>query len=400
MRRSEMASVGLVTTDGFIVALRPLNLEAPWIDAWRDLSQRALVDNLFYDPDFALSAAGAFGAGVQVALVGDRAPEEPGLRLLAAWPVRCSRCRWGLPLTLVMGWMHDFGVFGVPLLDAVEAPRALDALFLGLRRLAGKRLMLTFAPTDGAFAKLLDERLAYHGLRQARFWPHERAFLDLGRRSLAERTASLDHLSSRRRRKIRLGNERLEADGAVTFETVRDPAELGAALDDYLALEAGGWKGRRGTAIAAIPSQTKMIRGAVSALGGRGAVRIDRLRRNGLTLASTVNFVTRRQVWILKISFDEAVARHSPGLQLLHRLTRNLIDDPTIATCDSCAAPNSALPETVWTDRLALAHILIETQGGDRFFSLAEWLERLRARLGTTVRDLRQLFHREPEIES
>ncbi|NEU11940.1 GNAT family N-acetyltransferase [Methylobacterium sp. BTF04] len=381
-----MRRTSVVTPDGLVVALRPLDPHAPWIEPWRRLSDRALVDNLFYHPDFALSAAGAFGAGVQVALVGDRAPEEPGLRLLAAWPIRRTRLRWGIPLTLVMGWMHDFGVFGAPLLDAAEASRALDALFFGVRLLVGKRVMLTFAPTRGAFADLLSDWLGRHRLRQARFWAHERAFLDLRGKAQSERAAYLDHLSARRRRKFRQSAERLEADGPVTFETVRDPGELAAALDDHLAVEAQGWKGRRGTAIAAAPSQAALMRGAVASLGARGCVRIDRLRRNERTLASVVSFVTRDEIWTLKIAFDESVARHSPGTQLFYRLTQSLIADGAVTRADSCAPPNFALPETFWTERRALAHILVETRGGDRLFALAARLERLRADIVTWVR--------------
>ncbi len=107
MRSAPSRSV--MTPDGLVVALRPLNADAPWIGAWRDLGGRPLLDNLFYHPDFALPAAGPFGKGVQVALVGDRAPEEPGLRLHAVWPLRSTRLRWGLPLFLAMGWMHGFG---------------------------------------------------------------------------------------------------------------------------------------------------------------------------------------------------------------------------------------------------------------------------------------------------
>lgn len=380
MSRATTMPSAAIAHDGLVVALRPLDPSAPWIAAWRDLADRVLVDNLFYHPDFALSAAGAFGAGVQVALVGDRAPEEAGLRLLAVWPVRRTRLRWGVPLGLTMGWMHDFAIFGVPLLDADEASRAFDSLLFGLRRLSGPRLLLTFTPTLGPFADLLAAACARHTLRQTPFWAHERAFLDLRGRSPAERATYLDHLSSQRRRKLRQSGERLAADGAVAFETIRDPAGLASALDDYLALEARGWKGKRGTAMADSPRQAAMMRGVVAALAAQGGARIDRLRRDGRTLASMINFITRDQIWTLKISFDEAAARHSPGAQLIHRLTRSVIEDGALAVGDSCAPPNFPLPETFWTERLPLAHVLLETPGGDRFFAIARWCETQRAR--------------------
>ncbi|MCJ2033703.1 GNAT family N-acetyltransferase [Methylobacterium sp. J-068] len=372
-------SRSVVTPDGLVVALRPLDPSAPWIGAWRDLSDRPLVDNLFYHPDFALPAAGAFGRGVQVALVGDRAPEEPGLRLVGAWPMRATRLRWGLPLVLAMGWMHDFGIFGAPLLDAAEPARALEGLFFGLRRLVGPRLMLTHVPVAGPFAEVLSGWLDRNRLRHARFWAHERAFLNLTGRDPAGRAAYLGHLSSRKRRKLRLGWDRLGAEGALTAETIRDPAGLPAAIDDYIALEAAGWKGRRGTAISGDATQAAMMREAIAAFGRRGAVRIDRLRRDGRTLAAIVSFVTRGQLWSLKISYDSAVAKSSPGAMAFHRLTQDILADPTLVTADSCAPPNYVLPESLWTERLALAHILVETEGGDPLFALAARLERTRA---------------------
>jgi CelD/BcsL family acetyltransferase involved in cellulose biosynthesis len=385
----QIRSRSVVTPDGLVVALRPLEANAPWIAAWRDLSRRPLIDNLFYDPDFALPASGAFGHGVQVALVGDRAPEEPGLHLLGAWPVRARRLRWGLPLVLTMGWMHEFGIFGVPLLDAAEPARALDALFLGLRHLIGPRLMLTHVPTQGPFAELLSGWLDRNRLRHARFWAHERALLDLTGRDSAARTAYLAHLSSRKRRKLRQAWERLNADGPVSVETIRDPADLPAAIDDYIALESAGWKGRRGTAIADDPRQAAMMRAAIAAFGARGDVRIDRLRRDGRTLAAVVSFVTGKRLWSLKISYDASVARHSPGALAFHQLTQDLVADPAIASADSCAPPNYTLPETFWTERLALAHILVETRGGDPLFPLAARLERARAAANVRVKGWR-----------
>lgn len=364
--------------DGLVVVLRPLDPAAPWIAAWRDLGRRALVDNLFYEPDFALAAAEAYGAGVQAVLVCDRPPEDAGLRLLAVWPCRIVRRRWGVPLALGLGWMHDVGVFGAPLLDASAPDRALDALLRGAGRLVAPRLMLTHAPTEGAFADRLDAWCARHDARQARFWAHERAFLDLGSRPAPERADYLGHLSARERRRLRQARERLEAAGPLLHETIRDPAALRHAFDDYVALETRGWKGRAGTALGNAPAQAAFLRAAIAALGGRGRVRIDRLRRNGDTLASALTFATRGTVWCVKIAFDETEARNSPGAQLLHRLTENLVADPTVTAGDSCAPPGFRLAETFWAGRRSLAHVLIEARH-DPLFPLAERLERARA---------------------
>ena len=312
-------------------------------------------------------------------LIADRPPEAPGARLLAAWPFRRVRARWGLPLPVLMGWTHGFCAYGVPLLDRTEPERALDALLRAPRALSlSPRLLMPNLPREGAFAALLERHLARAGTRSAAYWSHERALLDLSGLSPEERAGYLGHMPGERRRKLRQRLARLEKPGPVAFETLRAPAALAAGIEDYIALEAAGWKGAAGTAIADSPAETAFMRAMVAGLGERGGVRIDRLRRDGRTLAASVLLATRDTAWCLKIAHDESEARHSPGVQLVHRLTRDILSAKTPAFIDSCAAPDYRLGEMFWTGRRKIAHRLIEADGGDPLFPLAAGLERAR----------------------
>lgn len=382
---------------GLVAALRPLAADAPWLSAWRALAAAPAFDNLFYDPDFALPAAGPFGHGVVVMLVGDRPPEEPGLRLLALWPIRVTRRRWGVPVPLALGWMHPFGIFGVPLLDAAEPAKALAALFAGLRALGLRRAMLTHAPTQGAFADLLSDWAEAAPARRTPFWAHARALLDLTDKDDAARAGYLGHLSARRRRRLRQSRERLEEQGPLAFETARTPEALAPALADFIALEGSGWKGRAGTALARRPAEAAFIAAAVAAFGRGDRMRIDRLHRGGRSLALALTFLTRGRAWCLKIAFDEGEARDSPGAQHLHHLTRSLLDDPAVTAADSCAPPDFFLAETFWAERLHLAHILVETAPGDPLYGLAARLETFRATAVRTIKRLRD--KRRPAVE-
>ncbi len=142
--------------------------------------RRPAIRNPFYEAGYALAARAAFGAGVRLLIVADRAPEAPGARLLAAWPFRVSWRRWGLPLPLLMGWTHGYCPFGAPLLDGADPEAALAGLLAAPRALGlPPRLLLPNAPADGPLADLLAAR----GARRAAYWPHERGLLDLtGRR--------------------------------------------------------------------------------------------------------------------------------------------------------------------------------------------------------------------------
>lgn len=368
---------------GLVAALRPLGPDAGFRRAWQALGERPFLANPFYEAGYAHAAAPAYGAGVHLLLVADRVPEAPGARLLALWPFRRVRARWGLPLPVLAGWMHDHGVLGVPLLDADEPARALAALLAAPRALAfSPRLLMPYLPTEGAFADLLAAERAASGARQARVWAHARALLDLDGLGYEARGAALAPLSARRRRKLRAAAEALEADGeALRLDTADEPAALAAALEDFIALEAAGWKGRSGTAIACRSPEAAFLRAMTAALGAEGRLRIDRLRRGERTLAAAILPRTGADLWFLKIAHDEGQARHSPGVQLVHRLSRDWLADPAVLRVDSCAAPDTELAEMFWAGRRRLAHHLLEAPDGDPLFPLAAALERTRARI-------------------
>lgn len=366
---------------GLVAALRPLDPAAPWIPAWRALGTAARVRNPFYEAGYALAARAAFGAGVRLLIVADRPPEAPGMRLLAAWPFRVSWRRWGLPLPLLIGWTHGYCPFGAPLLDGTDPEAALAGLLAAPRALGlPPRLLLPNAPADGPLADLLDAQ----GARRARFWRHERGLLDVSGRAMPARAAYLDHLSGQRRRKLRRARERLEADGAVTLEILDAPHALDGALDDHVALEAAGWKGRAGTGLGQRPDEVAFLRAALADLGGEGRVRVVRLRRADRLLASLILPVTGPEAWVLKIAHDEAQPDAAPGVQLVHRLTEAVLTGPggidRIDRIDSCAPPDFALGSAFWTERRPIAHLLVEA-GRDPLFPMARRLEAARARV-------------------
>ena len=361
---------------GLVAALRPLDPAAAWIPAWRALGAGAAIRNPFYEAGYALAAAPGFGAGVRLLVVADRPPEVPGARFLAAWPFRVSWRRWGVPLPVLVGWTHGYCPFGAPLLDAADPDSALAGLLAAPRRLGlPPRLLLQNAPADGPLGDLL----AACGVRQAAYWPHRRGLLDVTGRSMPERAGYLDHLSAKRRRKLRLARQRLDVSGTVALEILDAPAALARALDDHVALEAAGWKGRAGTGLGQRPDEVAFLRAALADLGAEGRVRIARLRRDGQTLASAILPLTGPEAWVLKIAHDEADPDSAPGVQLVHRLTEAVLSEPGIDRIDSCAPPDFALGSTFWTERRPIAHLLVEA-GHDPLFPLARALERARER--------------------
>lgn len=380
-------SVTATLPGGLVAALRPLDPTAPWREAWETLGAGAAIANPFYEAGYALAGCDAFGAGIRLLMVADRPPEEPGARLLAVWPHRVAR-RWGLPLPVLMGWTHGYAPQGAPLLDGVDPAGALRALLAAPRALGQPpRLLLPNTPLDD-----LVPLLAGTGARRATYWPHSRGMLDPEALPPEARSGYLDHLSGNRRRRLRRARRRLDADGAVTFELVSSPAEVPAAVEAHIILEAASWKGRTGTALAQRPAEAEFLRTATRALAAAGRVRIARLRRGERLLASAILPLAGREAAVLKVAHDESDPAAAPGVQLVHRLTESVLAGGDIARIDSCAPPGFALATLFWQERRSIAHLLVEA-GRDPLFPLAERLERGRdgvARLRLALRERRQ----------
>lgn len=98
------------------------------------------------------------------------------------------------------------------------------------------------------------------------------------------------------------------------FETVHGAAGALAGLEEGLALEASGWKGRDGTAILGDSHETAFYRGLVRRLGG--SVRHYFLRLDGRAVAWDLCLVHEDVCYALKTAYDESHRAMYPGFEL------------------------------------------------------------------------------------
>jgi CelD/BcsL family acetyltransferase involved in cellulose biosynthesis len=340
-------------------------------EEWRALAARALEPNVFYEPAFALAAAPVFGADAGAVLV-----RTAGGRLAGLFPARIDRWRGGFTSTLV-GWTHPYAPLGTPLIDRDEPESVIAAWLdhLGRDPAMPAQLLLPLVPEQGAFAAALDRVLARQGRRAAAFGRHERALLAPG----AERTKYLERaVSGRKRKKLRRLRRRLEDIAPVTVATATGAAAVGGGLKDFVVVVASGWKGRAGTAIVNNPAIRDFVQKAVAGLAAEGRARIERLLLNDTTIAAAVTLASGDTAWCWKIAYNEGLARSSPGVQLVCKLTENLLAQPTPLRVDSCATPDHPMIDHVWRERLALSDRLIALRRSAMPFALTCWIETLR----------------------
>jgi CelD/BcsL family acetyltransferase involved in cellulose biosynthesis len=123
---------------------------------------------------------------------------------------------------------------------------------------------------------------------------------------------------ARRVRDLRRARRRAEAIGRVTAEVVTPLAgELEARLHEALQVEAAGWKGRRGTAIASDPRLGPFFVRYATDVQAQGILRLCFLRIGGRAAAMQLAIEWRQRFWLLKIGYSEEFARCSPGSLLM-----------------------------------------------------------------------------------
>ena len=343
-------------------------------DEWHDLGRRALEPNVFYEPGFALAAAPVFGRDVGAILVWSGTRPR---KLLGFFPARVSERRYGLKLPILVGWTNPFAPLGTPLVEREAAQPVIAAWLAHLAAdpsLPGV-LLLPLIAEDGPFAAALGAILRRAQMPCADVARHRRPLLCPPHKDRAQYIERA--LSAHRHRELRRTWRRLADLGALLVSTATEPAGVAAAMADFFALEAGGWKGKAGTAAADNEDVQRFIKTALRALGASGQVAIDRLLLDGRAIAATITFFSGDTAWYWKTAYDEKLARYAPGMLLTAVLTEQLADDAGIARTDSTAAPDNTMLDHIWGEQLTLCDRLIAVRPAVPF-ARARRLERLR----------------------
>jgi len=378
----------LAPSTRFLTEWRPLAALGAVADAWRDLCARAAEPNAFYEPAFALAAAPVLGSDAGAVLVW-----SPDARLAGLFPLRLARRRYGLPLPLLIGWTHDYGPFGVPLVDRDRIDDVVASFLDHVAAAADlpKLVLMPCLAADGVVARALAAEAARRGGRTADLDPRRRALLATTEDAKTYLDAAVH---KNRRQKLARQRRRLAESGGLRCDFESDPARVEALLDEFLAIEQSGWKGRARTAAAQDDAVAQFMRRATIGLARDGKLIVGALRHAGHAIAATLVLRSGAGAWVWKIAYDEQAARYSPGVQIVLDLTARLLGDPAVAWTDSCATPDHPMIDRVWRERLALTDRLIAVAPGSGFaFTLAWRLESLRhaaialaKRLGAVLR--------------
>jgi CelD/BcsL family acetyltransferase involved in cellulose biosynthesis len=334
--------------------IEPIEALAPQAEAWNRLIGEALEGNPFYAPAFLLAAA--------------RHLEKPGaIRVLSVWqgarmvglfPLHKPDWREGMPFGVISAYWSPYVCLSLPLLAKDVAGEAwlamlaaLDTQFPGI-----SALNFPILPLHRATARLIEQHLAARDRPRIVVSHYERATLDplpgttFGA-YIAQETAEI-------RKSFRRRMARLDAIGAVEHAVYGAPsAERAAALNQFLELEASGWKGRHRTAMKSRPNTLAFMNEAF-AQDSRLDYEIERLTVGGAPVAMCLNLVGGGVINTFKQAYDETYASYSPGKLLDRRAVARVIEAEGRLHYDSCALPGYPI-EDIWHEREVVAHKLV-----------------------------------------
>lgn len=341
------------------------------VEAWRALAARAIESNLFFEPAFALPALRLEPNRRTEFFLLWRAGAPP--RLVLLWPMAARRAAFWR-----QGWRHDYLCVGAPLLDRDEAEAALDA-FLAFWAARPSLAALIMGPLwpQGGFYRALSVAAAQRGQGMSWITREKRALLDLRKPP--------QPASAKRRKEWARLRRRLDEKSPLRMRIDAETEEIACGLDQFLELEACGWKGRDGGALARRRGHAAFLREMGMALAREQNCRLFRLTSGERTLACHILLGDTRQGYFWKTAYDEAFEKFSPGVLLTLDMTAELHRDSWRSSIDSCARPDHSMIDKLWLDRRRFGEIALATRPGSGFFLRAlifyqQWRRILRER--------------------
>ncbi|MGV1683819.1 GNAT family N-acetyltransferase [Sphingopyxis sp. NJF-3] len=337
----------------------PLALSTDLAAAWDALAAEPSEPNPFAERWCLQSALHLFDPDRQARLViVQGAPDGP---VIGTMPLAAATRYGRLPLRHVTGWAHPNHFHGAPLVRA-----GFESLFwsilLGWCDAAPWARTLVHLPRlteDGPLHRALVEVARARGGEAVTVHREERALLESELSPEAYWDAAI---RAKKRKELRRQASRLADQGQVGFRRWQAGEALDPWLDAFLALEARGWKGQAGSAIASHGDTEAWFRAVLGGAAEAGRLDLRALDLDGRPLAMLVNFLCPPGGFSFKTAFDEDYARFSPGV-LLQQANLDLLHDARIAWVDSCAAPDHPMIDSVWRERRRLVWVNVPLSG-------------------------------------
>lgn len=318
---------------------------------WRALERRSLLGNPFLSPSFLIpqpSSNSTTGAPQLLTIIDDQG------RWQAAGLFERVRGTRQLPLPHLRAVRMQHAYKTGVLIDATHSQEVVNALWNFTRVQGFHGLAFPLFPMGSSLDCLLVDRCRQEQLAVITDDLFERAAVN----SLY--TGVDTGMSIRRAKSLRRGQRALQKHGelAMRFRSC-SPHDL-SAVEQFLYLEALGWKGNAQTALACQAVEAHAFRQIALGLASRDRIRFAELVIEDRVIASMCLLRSEADYYAFKIGWDPQFERGCPGFLLAHEIRQRVNELPGCERIDSCAAAGSFL-EHVWPDRKLMGTVLFTT---------------------------------------
>lgn len=361
---------------GTIVEVRDVASLGVLVPEWEALAADAAEPNPFYEHWMMLPALEAYGGqeDFRCVVVWD------GGALGALIPMQLERRYRGLPLCVLRSWRHRNMLHGMPLVRAKSVGKCVEAL---LQSDLAPILEFEYIPAGGLFYGALAHALSAGTLP----WVVTEAY---ARALLVRDSDPRGRFNSNMKNNLRRCEARLRALGKLTPVRLAPGDDIDAWTNEFMQLEASGWKGRAGTALACREDDRRFVAAIFPEAFRRGRLVITGLDLDGRPLARHCMISGGEGSFTFKIAYEETYANCSPGIVAEVDNVRQFIEMPGTRWIDSNTAPESTNYGRVWKDRRTVQRISIGLSGAGRLAVAAlplmrlakHWVRGLGARLG------------------
>lgn len=329
--------------------------------AWDALCDAAAAPNIFARPHMVLPAAQALGDAAGGGNGLDFLTIRSGDTLLGILPVT-RMARFGrLPIPVWADWLHPNSFLSPIVIRAgAEIPFWQTVIAALTRRGGGRFLHLQAIPEQGAAAQALVEAARIARLPHAIESRHQRAFCAEPGAAGAYWDANV---RPKKRKELRRQWNRLGEMGTLETRILPDGQSPADWIDEFLHLEASGWKGRGGSAIASAPGTRDFFTQAITQSAARGAALLTSLTIDERAIAMLATLRDGDGAFSFKTAFDEDYARFSPGVLLQRESLNRLANVDGLRWVDSCAAEHHPMIDSLWAERRTICTIACALPG-------------------------------------
>ena len=330
--------------------------------AWERLLNVSVHRNLFFDPDFLIPAFKHLADETVSVLVID-APSKvdpSGPRVICGLlPLKEKRI-YGLPFRGQESWLHDQCFDSTPLLRCDCARDVLNFMLDFLTQTQQTALLgLDVVSNEGEFANILTEVL--NSRRSTPFYRDSFVRASFQPELDFETYLQLN-ISKRMKQNFRRLGRRLEERGEVSISCSRDQESNQDYIEQFLELEASGWKAESGTALRCRESTRDFFCEMVTRSLANKKLKFLSVNFNGKPISMLCDLYSDNFGYSYKTAIADDMKEFSPGLMAEIHNIQNMHEND-VQFSDSCTLPNNELINRIWKGRTRFQSLVVPLRG-------------------------------------